>query len=304
MEETQTNAPVVDTSSAPADTSVDTNGSQDASQAAAVPAPTVAEKKRIKRLELKIDGESSFEDLPFEIDEDQAEYMKKNLQLSKKAQKSMSSEAQMKQQIEQLVNMSKEDKKEFLKTFGIDPRELAAEIVEEEIRKQQMTPEQLKQAELESELKALKAQREKERVENEERERTTLEKQLYDKYTDQILASITKTDLPQERYVIKRIADYMAIGLENGVEITPDEVAPMVRDEIHAELQHLIKSLGEDKVENFIGKDVLSKIRKKNISKAKVVTAASAKNGVDTGKKSTDAKPVDKVSIKDFFGRM
>src|ERR1044072_3233583 len=50
---------------------------------------TKAEIKRLKKLQLKVDGEEYEEELPFEIDEDKADWMKKHLQMSKAAQKRM-----------------------------------------------------------------------------------------------------------------------------------------------------------------------------------------------------------------------
>lgn len=258
-------------------------------------------KKRIKQLQLKIDGEEFTEDLPFEIDEDQADWYKKTLQLSKKAHKSMQSEANMKSQVDAFVNAMKKDTVKAMEAMGIDPDEFARQRIEEKIKESQMSPEQLKQAELENELKALKAQRDKEIQDRDEREKTLLEKQLYEKIEGQMLNALDKSDLPKERYVIKRIADYMLIGLQNGVEVTAEEIVPIVREEIHAELQHLIKTLGEDKVEDFIGKEVLSKIRKKNVAKSKVVTGASAKTGVDLGGKKVADKAPEKLTVKDFF---
>jgi hypothetical protein len=40
--------------------------------------------------------------------------------------------------------------------MGIDPRDFAAQVLEDELKKAQMSPEQLKQMELESELKGFK----------------------------------------------------------------------------------------------------------------------------------------------------
>ena len=78
------------------------------------------------------------------------------------------------------------------------------------------------------------------------------------------------------------------------------DVLPLVRDEIHNELQELINALGDDKVESFIGKDVLNKIRKKNLTKAKV-TPATAKAGLKDVAKTPVSKEPEKVTFKDFF---
>ena len=76
-----------------------------------------------------------------------------------------------------------------------------------------------------------------------------------------------------------------------------------MKEEIQADLKELLSALGEDKVESFIGKDILDKVRKKNIAKAKATPASlkAAIKDVGTAKK-TDAKPAEKKNMRDFFG--
>jgi hypothetical protein len=262
----------------------------------------VAEKKRLNKLMLKIDGEEYEEELPFEVDEDHAEYLKKNLQLSKKAQKSMQSEASLRSQVDQFVKSLKGDTKNTLKQMGIDPKEFAAMIIEEELQQQAMTPEQRERAELEAKLKALEDERRLEKEEFDKREYERLTQQEYERIDTKMTAVIDQAGIPKSPYVVKKIAQYMQDGLQYGVNLEPEDVIGLVKEEIQSDLKELLSALGEDKVESFIGKDILDKVRKKNLAKAKSTPATLKAAIKDVGSsKKVEAKPAEKVNMKDFF---
>lgn len=272
------------------------------SQQTEQPAQQAAEKKRLNKLMLKIDGEEYEEDLPFEVDEEHAEYLKKNLQLSKKAQKSMQSEASLRSQVDQFVKSLKGDTKNTLKQMGIDPKEFAAMIIEEELQQQAMTPEQRERAELQAKLKSMEDERRKEKEDFDKREYERLTQQEYERIDTKMTAVIDQAGIPKSPYVVKKIAQYMQDGLQYGVNLEPEDVISLVKEEIQSDIKELINALGEDKVESFIGKDVLDKVRKKNLAKAKA-TPATVKAAIrDVGSaKKADAKPAEKMNMKDFF---
>ncbi len=305
MEDTQSSAPAsapaLDVSSDAPQT--DQSQGQESQQPTQEAAPAPEAKKRLKQLQLKIDGETYDEELPFEIDEDQKEWMTKNLQLSKKAQKSMQSESQLRSQVDQFVKSLKGDTKNTLKQMGIDPKEFAAMIIEEELQQQAMTPEQREKAELQAKLKQLEDERRQEKEAFDKREYERLTQQEYERIDTKMTSVIDQAGIPKSPYVVKKIAQYMQDGLQYGVNLEPEDVIGLVKEEIQADLKELLSALGEDKVESFIGKDILDKVRKKNIAKAKATPASlkAAIKDVGTAKK-TDAKPAEKKNMRDFFG--
>jgi hypothetical protein len=276
-------------------------GEEGQEPAESVEAEVKAEIKRIKKLQLKIDGEEFEEDLPFEIDEDQAEWMKKHLQMSKVSQKRMQEKSTLEGQVKQLMTALHGDTKNTLAQLGIDPLQLAGAIVEEQMKLQQMTPEQREKMELQAKLKAMEEERTKEKEAFERKELERLQQLEYEAIDTKMTAAIEKSGLPKNPAVVKKMADYMLLGLQAGVNLEPADVVDLVRDEIHSDLQSLIRALGEDKVEDFIGKDVLSKIRKKNVGKTKI-TAGTAKAAIkDVGTKPAEEKAAEKKSMKDYF---
>jgi glycine cleavage system aminomethyltransferase T len=113
--------------------------------------------------------------------------------------------------------------------------------------------------------------------------------------------AIEKSGLPKSAVVVKKMADYMLLGLQAGVTLEPEDVIDLVKEEMHTDFKALIASLGEDQAEAFIGKDVLNKIRKKNISKAKTTPATAKGSLKDVGSKPVEKEP-EKISMKKFFG--
>jgi hypothetical protein len=306
MNEMNSGAPAADALNVGSQVSEATESQNDSqegseSQEQAPQAATIADRKRLKQLQLKIDGEELTEDLPFEVDEEHAEYLRKNLQLSKKAQKSMQETSTIKSQVQDFVKMLTSDTKAALAQLGIDPKEFAASVIEEELKLQAMSPEQRERLELQQKLKALEEEREREKEDSNQRELARLQQQEYERVETKMVAAIESSGIPRSTYAIKKMASYMMDGAKEGVMLEPEDVVELVKQEIQEDLREMINALGEDKVESFIGKDILDKVRKKNISKIKQ-TPASAKSGIkEVASAKSQTKPSEKMSIKDFF---
>jgi hypothetical protein len=311
---------IVNNESSQADTSKEASGSQDGSEETSEPTteaevdadPTLTKKekievkKKLKSLKLKVDGKEYNEDLPFEIDDDAAviDYMTKQLQMSKMGQKRAKEKADLEHQVDQLINELRKNPRKVLSdpALGIDLKKFAASIIEEEIERSQKSPEQLEKEALQEELRALKEERERENQTNREKELTRLEQIEQERYDTSITKALSNSTLPKSPYVVKKMADYMILGLKNGVELTPEDVLPIVQEEIQNDIQQMFGVMPSDVVEAMIGKDHFKKIRQKNIEKAKSAPVQGAKAITETGKSSAPVqKEVKKQTFKEFF---
>lgn len=260
-----------------------------------------------RKLNLKVDGEEISE----EFDPMDDEYMTRQLQLAKMAQKRAATAGDLQKRLDQIgsyLEQAKSDPKKFralAKELGIDEKQLAATIIEEEIANSQKTPEQLAKESLENELRELREEREREQSEWKKREFERLQNQEMERYDIAMSNAIEKSDLPKSPYVVKKMADYMLMGLAKGIDIQPNDVLPLVREEIQEDLRQMFAVLPEETVEKLIGKDVLGKLRKKNVAKAKASGAPQPlKSSIpDAGGKKIDSdKPKTKQTMKQFFG--
>ena len=276
---------------------------------AAQSAAAKKEAARIRKLKLKVDGQELEEELPFEIDDnpEAVEYMTRQLQMSKAAQKRMGEHAQLQKEVKYFLDELRKNPRKILSdpTIGIDVKQLAAQIIEEEIANSQKSPEQLEKEKLEAELKSLQEEREQEREELRQKEFERLQEIEYERYDNLMSKALETSDLPKSPYVVKKMADYMLLGLNEGIDVSPEDVLPLVREEIQNDLREMFAVMPDEVIEKIVGKDVFSRVRKKNVAKAKAAPTPVKSAIKDSGASSKAASgnaSAEKKSFRDFFG--
>lgn len=276
--------------------------------ASGTPAEKAAAKKMLKSMKLKVDGREFEESLPFEVEEgsEAEEYLRKNLQMSKMGQSRAQQYSNLEKEVKNFIEELRKNPRKILSdpAIGLDVKDLARQIIEEEIENSKKSPEQLKAEKLEAEIKALKEEKEKEAKQRQEEEFERLKTQQIERYDMLMEQALNKTDLPKSPYVVKKMADYMLIGLQNGKDITPEDVLPLVREEIMEDIKSMFSVMPDEVLEKFIGKDKINSMRKRNLSKAKqnLATQAPTKT-IDTAKAKEEPKDATKKqNFKDFFG--
>lgn len=269
-----------------------------------------AEVKRIKQLQLKVNGKEFTEDLPFEIDDnpEAIAYMTKELQMSKAAQRAMQEKGSFEKQVEAFFQNLKGNTAQVLEQMGIDPVKFAAEQLEAEIKRQQLSPEERKNQELEAKLRKLEEDNDRKDKEFKRQKYESDRQQIHDKIEAQMISALDKSDVPYTPEVTDRIAKYMMLALQDpdgAVVLTPEDVIPLVREDITNGLQSIIKGMNAEQIQKFIGKDVFDNVRKDRIQKIKTATPATAKAAIkEVGQqqKSTAApKDAPKMNMRDFF---
>ena len=252
---------------------IDSSGGEAQVAAPITPAEIKAEIKRLNNLKLKVDGKEYDEALPFDIPDtpEAREWMTKNLQLSKVSQKRMSEFSKLQSEAQQFIEELRKNPEKILSdpNLGIDMKKLAARVIEEEIANSQKSPEQLEKEKLQAELKRMKEDRDREKEDFQKKESERLTQQAYEQYDTEMTRAIEKSDLPKSPYVVKKMADYLYTALQNGVDLTADEVMPLVREEIQKDIADMFSTMPEDVISKILGKDVLTKLRKSNIARAK-----------------------------------
>lgn len=306
--ESQENQGQVEGSSQEASGDVQANAEATLSDPAASKKEKEVAKKMLKKLKYKYNGKEVEEDLPFEIPDDEAsaEYMKKHLQMSKLASSKASETAQMQKDLANFFEQLKKNPRKVLQdpNINVDMKKMINEMIQEEIDNSSKSPELLAKEKLEQELKSLKEEREQEKEEQRQRELSHLQEIEYQRYDTLMTEALEKhPDLPKSNYVVKKMADYMIEGLKRGIDLTPEDIVPIVKQELQDDLREMFSKMPEDIVEGIVGKETVNKLRKKNLAKAKAnPPASSAKSGIDVGiTKKSEEKPAQKISMKDFF---
>lgn len=304
-------APVIESSNsaeiADNNTEVETvEGAEGEETPEVAPKPTKTEvkkakenEKRLKKLKLKVDGKE-FEE---EFDLDDEDRLIRELQMSKMGQKRAQQHSDLEKQVRAFFTDFEKDPFFAMSQLGMKPDQVIDQYINKQMENAKKSPEQLRAEQLEQELQKIKTDRDNEKKESEKKEFERLQQHAFQQYDVQMEQSLAKSDLPKTPYTVKKIADYMLAALQAGKDVTPDDVIPLVREEMHNDLKEMFASLPEDAAEQLIGEQMLNKLRKKRVAKAQEANKLVGGNKiVETGKSSkTDGKPKEKLSYKDFF---
>lgn len=270
--------------------------------------------KTLKSLKFKYDGKEYEESLPFEIPDtkEAREYMQNKLSKDRLGTAKAQESANQQKMMQQFFSDLRKDPRKVLSdpNVGVDLKKIAVQLIEEEIENSKKSPDQLEREKLQKELQSIKEEREREKEDFNTRELARLEQQEYERYDNLITQAIDKTDLPKSPYIVKKMADYMLLGLQNNIDVAPEDVLPLVREEMQNDLRDMFAVMPEEVIESIVGKDVINRIRKKNLQKAKAgpvaaVQQISKAKSTDTGKtaKSDEGKTAEKKTrYGDFFG--
>lgn len=305
--DTPAGIPTPTDSSAPADAADESSAQEetteegDAQLSAAPKSETPKTASQKKKLKLKVDGEEFEEELDWDNEDD----LRKKLQYSKVGQKRMQQHAALEREVEEFLTQLKTNPRKVLSDprIGLDIKKLAAEVIEEEIENSKKSPEQIEKEQLQARLSELEDERKREKEESRSREMERLQTQEFERYDMLMSKALEKSDLPKSPYIVKKMADYMLMGLNNGLDVTPDDVLPLVREEITNDLKDMFAVMPDEVIEAIVGKDVFNRVRKKNVAKAKSSPPQPLKASVkDSGQKSAAKTPeAKKISYKDFF---
>jgi hypothetical protein len=263
------------------------------------------QRKMLKKLKLKFNGREIEEDLPFEVPEEHAEWLVKQRQMAMLSQHKAQELSQFEHQVEAFLQDLKTNPKKALQNpaIGIDVKQLAAEILQEEIENAQKSPEQIEKERLEMRLKELEEERQREKEEMARQELERLTEREFERYDNLMSSALEASDLPKSPYVVKKMTEYMIEAVENGLDVEPKDVIPLIREEMMSDVQELLRQLPPEMIEKLLGNDIITALRKNRVSAAKKppvpVKSAIKDVGQRSEKKQTEAKP---KTMKEFFG--
>jgi len=292
------------------DSNVDVEASAEGAEATPieekVKEPTKAEQKKSnkKKFDLKVDGQIE----SLEIDLDNEEELRKHLQLSKAAYKRMQESSEMRKGVQELLDTLRADPLKVL----TDPRlqipedvrkKLAEAIINDEISEMAKTPEQKEKERIQKEYERLKKEVEDERKAREVAEQARLQEQMAMHYDQEISGAIEASGMPKNARTVRYFAEALQFCLQNNLDMTAKDLIPYVKKQALSEFREVISALPDEDFESWLGKDQISRIRKRNIQRAKEV--ASAQSIPETGTAAPkEEKPQEKILMKDFFKKL
>lgn len=266
--------------------------------------------KAIKKYKLKVDGKEE----EMEFDPSNEQELIKHLQMSKVAQKRMAEAAESKKHSESL----KGDVEEFLQllrtnpeyvlkdpNIGVDLKAFAQKIMDNEAQEEAKSPEQKEREALMQQLEAAQKKLEATEKEKQHQQMERLQNEAAVELERDIMKAVEGAELPKSPYYVKRMADMMLLALNQGIDLSAADVVQVVKKQSMEDMKQILGNLPEDVIEAMLGKDKISSLRKRYLSKVKDASAP-VKNVASIGADSQNAssKKDDKVSSKDFFSKL
>lgn len=180
--------------------------------------------------------------------------------------------------VSEIANMIQTDPWTLLQRAGYDPRKLAEEYLTQAIEEDMMP-------ESERELKRVRLERDElERQYKDEMERREQEQmqgaiqQAQQEISNQIIDALSESSLPKSADVVKRIANYMLIAEQKGINVNPKQVIPLVEEDFRNLNASILKSLDPTKRISYIGEDLLKQIRQDDLARLKTTQSQASQS--------------------------
>ena len=163
-------------------------------------------------------------------------------------------------------------------------RQKAEEFLYEKVQFESMTPEEQEAYEAKKKLAEYR-EKEKEWQQTEaQKKQEALIQKYRNQYQTMIIGALEKSTLPKNPETVRRIAAYMHRAVQNDDPINADEIVKRVHKDYEEDIKNLVSNLDEDTLYETLGKDVVTKIRKKELKKVKAKNAETKPSGKRTGR--------------------
>lgn len=265
-------------------------------------APIKEEKKETakkRKFNLKVDGREE----ELELDLDNEEEVKKHLQMSRAAHKRMQEAAEYRKNVAQFFELLKTDPVKVLSdpSIGVDVKKMAEMVLNNEVEELKKSPEQREKDRLAKELEEIKDKYKKEEEARKSAEFQRLQEQAAVQLDQDMTSALETSGLPKSPRTVKAMAEYMMLAMQNDLDISAKELVPLVKKQILGEFKEMIGLLPDEALEEFLGKDNISRVRKRTLQRIKQVAQSPEQikpTGEDAKKKKEEPK---KIAFKDFF---
>lgn len=235
-----------------------------------------------------------------EIDVDETKYHE-YAQKGAAATETWQEAAKMKKDADAFMQRLKENPKAVLadKNLGIDFRKVAEEYLWEQLQDEQMSPQEKAQRDKERRLEILEAEKAK-RDEHESEQQRMAEHQHYIQEFDQkISKALATSGLPKTSGTVRRVAEYMKLDIDAGIDRDPIEYIDAVRADYMADIQELLSSMEGDALLKMLGDESAKKMRTADLKRLKSTTPKEGHVFVP-GKGMQKADAPKKLSGKDW----
>lgn len=241
-----------------------------------------------KKFKIKVDGQ----ELEEELDLNDEDTIRRHLQMSKAAQKRMQEAAKERQKAERFIRQLKEDPISVLTNpdLGVNFRDIAEQYLAQQLEAEIMSPEQRKVMEAERIIREKEEQTRKTREAEEQAQLEQLQEHYAQDYQKKITQALSESGLPKTRNTVKKMAYFLHQNVKFGLDLTPKDLAAMVKEDYIRDIQDLFGSTDGDTLLGILGDDISNKIRKSDLNRIKTKVAPVNSNQAISGQHKEEKK--------------
>ncbi len=231
-------------------------------------APETPAAKKARLFKVKVDGVESDLDLDKMSDEEHV----KNAQWARAAQKRIAEAAEVKKSFQNIIEQIKKDPFAALKdkAFGeLDLRKLAEDRLVQEYQESQMPEHDRKAADLQRQLEAERGRVKDFETKAQQQQQSALEERVFQETQRDFIQALDAADLPKTKETLYAMAQIASVAFENGVEMSPGQLAQEVQRRQVETHQRVTRGLKGEKLMAHLGPDVVREVRDYLLAKAK-----------------------------------
>jgi hypothetical protein len=191
--------------------------------------------------------------------------------------------------VKEIAEMIQTNPFELLKRAGYDPRKLAEEYLTQAIEEDMLPENEKELRKVRYEKEELERQYKEELSRREQEQINVAIQQAQQEISNNIIDALENSSLPKSPEVVKRIANYMLIAEQKGINVNPKQVIPLVEEDFRNLNSQILRSLDPTKRISYIGEDLLKQIRQDDLARLKTSQSQSSQS-VPKSKQSSSKK--------------
>jgi hypothetical protein len=224
-----------------------------------------------ERWKLKTDGEEEEYD---PTDPEHKAKLQRYAQLGRAGHKRLEEAAKIRKEAEGVLQALERDPLGTLERLGLDVDGLAESRLRARLEREQMTPEQRREAEERQRHETERQKFEREKAEWETQRAEALKAHYGQQLEKTLMDAVQAGGFPATPPVVARLAQLHRANLLGGIELSPDELAAHLRDDLAAETASILHGLDAPRLLALLGKETADKIRKHDVEQLRKKPAA------------------------------
>ena len=199
--------------------------------------------------------------------------------------------------VKEIAEMIQTNPFELLKRAGYDPRQLAEEYLTQAIEEDMLPENEKELRKVRYEKEELERQYKEELSRREQEQMDIAIQQAQQEISNNIIDALENSSLPKSPEVVKRIANYMLIAEQKGINVNPKQVIPLVEEDFRNLNSQILRSLDPTKRISYIGEDLLKQIRQDDLARLKTSQSQASQSS------PKPRQPANKKITKEEFRR-